>query len=121
MTHRLAINLTVAAILGGLFFCLLSIVPARACDKVTASWYGAESGNRTANGEHFNGTSMTCAHKTLPFGTELHLTHRGNTAICRVNDRGPFVKGRELDVSRAVAAKLGMLKAGVVKLCMEKL
>ncbi len=87
----------------------------------TASWYGTESGNRTANGEHFNGTSMTCAHRSMPFGTKLHLTHRGKTAICRVNDRGPAKwTGRDLDLSRAVAAKLGMINAGVGRVCWER-
>ena len=87
----------------------------------TASWYGTESGNRTANGEPFNGTSMTCAHRSLPFGTKLKLTYGGKTAICRVNDRGPYIKGRSLDLSRAVAVKLGMIHAGVGQVCWERL
>ena len=51
--------------------------PAHAAECVTASWYGPESGNRTANGEHFDGSSMTAAHRSLPFGTKLRVTYRG--------------------------------------------
>ncbi len=72
--------------------------------KMVASWY--QSGQTTANGERFNPDGMTCAHKTLPFGTKLRITFRGKSADCRVNDRGPFTKGRQLDLSRGVAKKL---------------
>lgn len=98
---------------------LTSPVLARTC--VQASWYGTESGNRTANGEPFDGTSMTAAHKTLPFGTKLRVTYQGRSVVVRVNDRGPFIKGRSLDLSRAAASKLGMIPAGVGTVCMEKL
>ena len=96
-------------------------VPAAACQTVTASWYGQESGNRTANGERFTGKDMTAAHRTLPFGTKLRVTYRGKSVVVRINDRGPYIRGRSLDLSRAAAAKLGMLKAGVAKVCFDRL
>jgi peptidoglycan lytic transglycosylase len=81
-----------------------------------ASWYGApHHGRRTANGEIFDMNQMTAAHKTLPFGTRLLVINRDTTrtAEVRINDRGPFVKGRILDVSYAVARQLGVTAEGV--------
>jgi rare lipoprotein A (peptidoglycan hydrolase) len=73
-----------------------------------ASWYGNEfHGRPTASGEVFDQYSFTCAHKTLPFGTWLMVTYRGLSVIVRVNDRGPFVEGRFLDLSRGAAEVLG--------------
>lgn len=87
---------------------------------VRASWYGTESGNRTANGEHFDGSSMTAAHRSLPFGTKLRVTYQGKSVVVRINDRGPYAKGRDLDLSHAAAAKLGMIRAGHGRVCYEK-
>ena len=100
--------------------------PALSCSQVTASWYGLEScanprDCRTADGNKFNPSAMTTAHRTLPFGTKLRVTYRGKSVTVRVNDRGPFIKGRTLDLSKGAAAKLGMLRAGTAKVCMEKL
>lgn len=78
-------------------------------------------GNKTANGERFNRFDMTCAHKTLPFNTMLKVTNPNNnkSVIVRVNDRGPFKKGRQLDLSYAAAKEIEMVKAGVMKLLVE--
>jgi len=65
---------------------------------MVATWY--MHGTRTANGERFDPNGMTTAHKTLPFGTKLRLTNGDRSVIVRVNDRGPFVKGRDLDLAR---------------------
>ena len=81
-----------------------------------ASWYGApHHGRRTASGEIYDMNQMTAAHKTLPFGTRLLVTNRdtSRTAEVRINDRGPFVKGRILDVSYAAARQLGVAAEGV--------
>ena len=89
-----------------------------------ASYYGAYfHGRTTANGETYNMWADTCAHKSLRFGTRLRLTnpHTGKVAVCRINDRGPYIAGRTLDVSKGVAQKLGMLSAGVVTLKVEVL
>lgn len=91
--------------------------PVHACETWRASYYGAESGNRTANGERFDGTGLTAAHRTLPFGTRLKVSYKGHSVIVRVNDRGPWVKGRQIDLSRAAAVKLGMIRAGVATVC----
>ena len=83
-----------------------------------ASWYGGRfHGRKTASGERYNKHDFTCASKTLPFGTTLLITNlaNGKMAHVRVNDRGPYRKSRILDVSYAVAKKLGFLGAGVAK------
>ncbi|MDU6729626.1 MAG: septal ring lytic transglycosylase RlpA family protein, partial [Bradyrhizobium sp.] len=59
-----------------------------------ASYYGNESGSRTASGQRMNANAMTCAHRSLPFGTKLRVTHGGQSVIVTVNDRGPFIRGR---------------------------
>ena len=76
-------------------------------------------GPLTASGERFNKLALTCAHKTLPFGTMVRVGYRGRTVSCRVNDRGPFVRGRMLDVSLASAHALGMTGVGVVLATIE--
>jgi rare lipoprotein A len=98
-------------------------VSARGGTLVTASWYGANHHGQTmANGQRFNMYADTAAHRTLPFGTRLDLTNpaNGRTATVEITDRGPFIQGRNLDVSYGVAKKLGMVDAGVVKLRMNK-
>ena len=83
-----------------------------------ASWYGKRfHGRKTANGERYNQHAFTCASRTLPFGTVLEVTNlkNGKSAVVRVNDRGPYRKGRILDLSYAVAKQLGFLKRGVAK------
>lgn len=90
----------------------LLAVPTNA-SSMRASWYDCATpgqcskSKRTANGERFNPNGLTAAHKTLPFGTRLRVTHNGKSVIVRVNDRGPFVKGRSLDLSRGAARKIG--------------
>lgn len=76
-----------------------------------ASWYGGHfHGRKTASGERYNMHAMTCAHKTLPFGTIVTVLNlsSGKSAVCRINDRGPFVKGRIIDLSKAMASALGV-------------
>ncbi|HLI19728.1 MAG TPA: septal ring lytic transglycosylase RlpA family protein [Stellaceae bacterium] len=83
---------------------------------IKASWYS--SGYRTASGEHFNPNGLTAAHRSLPFGTRLAVTNpaNGRTVIVRINDRGPFVRGVGLDLSRGAAFALGMRGTGVVRI-----
>jgi rare lipoprotein A len=78
-----------------------------------ASFYGNESGSRTASGQRFNQNAMTAAHRSLPFGTKLRVTHRGQSVVVTVNDRGPFIKGRVLDLSTGAARAIGLTGAGV--------
>jgi rare lipoprotein A len=79
-----------------------------------ASFYGNESGSQTASGQRFNENAMTCAHRSLPFGTKLRVTHGGRSIVVTVNDRGPFVRGRVLDLSTAAARALGIDGLGSV-------
>jgi len=78
-----------------------------------ASFYGSESGSRTASGQRMNSNAMTAAHRTLPFGTKLRVTHGGQSVIVTINDRGPFVRGRVLDLSTGAARAIGLTSAGV--------
>jgi rare lipoprotein A len=84
-----------------------------------ASFYGNESGSRTASGQRFNQNAMTCAHRSLPFGTRLRVTHGDRSVIVTVNDRGPFVRGRVLDLSTAAARAVGITGAGVGRVVAE--
>ncbi len=89
---------------------------------VIASYYAEDfHGKRTSNGERFNMNDYTCAHKALPFGTILKVTNLANGKTCqvRVNDRGPFVASREIDLSKAAAVKLGMIGSGTTKVKLE--
>lgn len=79
-------------------------------NTVIASWYGPGfNGKKTASGERFNQNAMTAAHKTLPFGTIVAVTYKGRTVHVRINDRGPFVKGRTLDLSKGASKAIGCL------------
>ncbi|MDA8083589.1 MAG: septal ring lytic transglycosylase RlpA family protein [Nitrospiraceae bacterium] len=87
-----------------------------------ASWYGADfNGRPTASGEVFNMYANTCAHRQYPFGTRLKVTHlsNGRTAECIVNDRGPFIEGRDIDLSYAVAKEIGVIGPGTSKVLLE--
>ena len=84
-----------------------------------ASFYGNESGSKTASGQHFNQNAMTAAHRSLPFGTKLRVTHGGSSVIVTINDRGPFVRGRVLDLSTGAARAIGLTGAGVGRVTAE--
>jgi rare lipoprotein A len=84
-----------------------------------ASFYGNESGSKTASGQRFNQSAMTCAHRSLPFGTKLKVTHGDRSVVVTVNDRGPFVRGRVLDLSTAAARAVGITGAGVGRVVAE--
>jgi rare lipoprotein A len=86
-----------------------------------ASYYGNESGSKTASGQRFNQNAMTAAHRTLPFGTKLKVTHGGQSVVVTINDRGPFVRGRVLDLSTAAARAVGLTGAGVGRVVAEVL
>ncbi|MBV7266765.1 septal ring lytic transglycosylase RlpA family protein [Erythrobacter sp. WH131] len=87
----------------------------RTLGRGVASFYGRRfHGRRTANGERFDMNAMTAAHKTLPFGTKVRVTNpsNGRSVIVRINDRGPFTRGRTIDLSRAAAREIGMIARG---------
>jgi rare lipoprotein A len=84
-----------------------------------ASWYALTS--KTASGERMNPSKLTAAHKSLGFGTKLRVTNKrnGKTVVVRVNDRGPFIRGRVLDLSKAAAQNIGMVSSGTAQVCYE--
>src|SRR6266850_6994357 len=86
-----------------------------------ASFYGNESGSRTASGQRFNQNAMTAAHRSLPFGTKLRVTHGGRSVVVTINDRGPFIRGRVLDLSTGAARVIGLTGAGVGRVTAEVL
>lgn len=89
-----------------------------------ASWYGPGfHGRKTANGEKFDQMSYTAAHKSLRFGTLLKITNpkNGKSIVVRINDRGPYIEGRDLDLSKAAAHELGLIRKGVARLKVEEL
>jgi len=88
-----------------------------------ASYYGTESGSRTASGAHFDAAGMTAAHRTLPFGTKVRVTNKSNgrSVVVTINDRGPFVGGRIIDLSTGAAGVIGMMGAGVAPVSVEVL
>jgi rare lipoprotein A len=84
-----------------------------------ASFYGSDT--QTASGERFNPRAMTAAHRTLPFGTKVRVTNvrSGRTVTVRINDRGPFIPGRVIDVSQAAAEELGIVGRGIAKVKLD--
>lgn len=120
MHSTLRIFLTVMASLA------ISTLGASATNKVLngkASWYciKCNGGTQTASGEILSDTAMTAAHKTLPMGTKVKVTNlrNGKSVVVRINDRGPYIKGRIIDVTKGAAAKLDFIKAGVVPVKVE--
>lgn len=83
------------------------------------SWACAESGLASYYGGRGHHGEMTCAHRTRPLGSFVTVTHAGRSIRCHVNDRGPFVRGRIIDVSLSAARALGMMRSGVVRVSVE--
>lgn len=87
-----------------------------------ASWYGGhDHGDKTANGEIFDMYNLTAAHRRLPFGTRVKVTRLGNnqSVTVKINDRGPYIPGRIIDLSMAAAGELGMIRKGLAKVKIE--
>ena len=97
------------------------MIPLLTATLLTASWYGPGfHGNTTANGERYNQMASTAAHKTLPFGTKLKVCYK-TCEVVRINDRGPFIPGRSLDLSKGTAERIGMASAGVAPVTVYRL
>lgn len=118
MTRKAALALALA-------LCSTPLAPAKNSGSVkvgVASYYADKfHGRKTANGERFDQTELTAAHKTLPFGTKVKVTNlkTGRSVVVRINDRGPFVKGRNIDLSRRAAKKIKMVKSGIAPVALE--
>jgi rare lipoprotein A len=96
--------------------------PTGAIEEGIASWYGRPfHGRRTASGEVYDMEAATAAHPSLPFGTRVrvHNLETGRATVLRINDRGPFVRGRIIDVSRRGARELGLLEPGIARVRVE--
>lgn len=103
--------------MGALAALFLSLSGAQAAECGRASWYALHS--MTANGERMNPSAMTAAHKSLPFGTRIKVINKANgkSIVVRINDRGPFIRGRIVDLSKAAARSIGMIQSGHAKVC----
>ena len=94
------------------------VVEDKVIERGRASWYGGRfHGRRTASGERFDKNALTAAHKTLPFGTRVRVRslRNGREVVVRINDRGPFTKGRVIDLSQAAMKALGLRARGVIR------
>ena len=94
----------------------------RTYETGVASWYGGRwHGRKTANGEKYNQNSMTAAHKRLPFNTKVRVTNlrTGKSCIVRINNRGPYVRGRVIDLSVAAAKQIGSYDGGLTRVRLE--
>lgn len=114
-------SLTLAALFG-CAACHHSLRPQGFAAEGMASYYGADfAGRPTASGERFDPSDLTAAHRTLPFGTRVRVTNldNGRSVVVRVNDRGPYARGRILDVSVAAARALDMLHRGTARVRLE--
>ncbi|MFI8979008.1 septal ring lytic transglycosylase RlpA family protein [Ectopseudomonas khazarica] len=125
-TPRIASGLQTCALLGALALLggCSTFGGSGGSETGKASYYGqAHHGKRTASGERFDQHALTAAHRTLPFGTRVRVTNLNNerSVVVRINDRGPFVRGRIIDLSRAAAERLDMLRAGVVPVRLQAL
>lgn len=122
--------MNVKTVLVAIFLTATACLPATHANAATtgrgqagmASWYGPGfHGRRTANGERFNTHALTAAHRTLPFGSRVRVTNKtnGRSIVVRINDRGPFVGGRVIDLSNASARAIGV--AGVAQVVVARL
>ncbi len=110
-----------AGVLSACAVFLLAMAPVNAAESGKASWY--KMGTHTANGERFKPEGLTAAHRTLPFGTKVRVKNlrNGKSVVVRINDRGPFIKSRIIDVSKGAARKIGLIRAGVTKVSVNVL
>ncbi|SDI11554.1 rare lipoprotein A [Pseudomonas flavescens] len=122
--RRLSVLLTLFSLLAGCSGLPFGGAPGDYRAEGKASYYGkAHHGNRTASGERFDQNAMTAAHRSLPFGSRVRVTNLNNnrSVVVRINDRGPFSRGRIIDVSRKAAEALDMVRSGVAPVRVESL
>ncbi|MBB6466053.1 septal ring lytic transglycosylase RlpA family protein [Aminobacter carboxidus] len=117
MKNRAKPAIAAATLAAGMMIALTGTASAQ-CGK--ASWYALTS--KTASGERMNPSAMTAAHRSLPFGTKIRVTNQknGKSVVVRINDRGPFIKGRVLDLSKGAAQQIGFIRSGHTAVCMQR-
>ncbi|SFT65270.1 septal ring lytic transglycosylase RlpA family protein [Pseudomonas marincola] len=118
---RFALLLTLVALFSG---CASHTLTGGYSAEGKASYYGARHhGKKTASGEAFNQNALTAAHRTLPFGSRVRVTNLRNdkSVVVRINDRGPYARGRIIDLSKHAAEQLDMLREGVATVRIEQL
>jgi rare lipoprotein A len=122
MTKKISLVL-VAALLATLAFPSLAAKPGQTQEGIASYYHDSLHGNKTANGEIYNKNKISAAHKTLPLGSKVRVTDKrsGKSIVVRVNDRGPFVKGRIIDLSRRAAKELGIIQRGITPVKVEVL
>jgi rare lipoprotein A len=122
MTKLLSLALT-AALFATLPLSSFAAGPGTVQKGIASYYHDSLHGNKTASGQIYNKNKMSAAHKSLPLGSKVRVTdvRTGNSIVVRVNDRGPFVKGRIIDLSRQAAKQLGMIKKGITPVKVEVL
>jgi rare lipoprotein A len=122
MTKKISLAL-IAALFASLSLPLLAAAPGQVQKGIASYYHDSLHGNKTASGQIYNKNKMSAAHKSLPLGSKVRVTdvRTGKSIVVKVNDRGPFVKGRIIDLSRRAAAELGLLKKGVTPVKVEVL
>ena len=114
-----AVSAAALALGAGLYFATPAEAGPAQCGR--ASWYALTS--KTASGERMNPAAMTAAHRSLPFGSKVRVINKrnGKAVVVRINDRGPFIRGRIIDVSKAAAQALGFIRSGHTSICIQKI
>jgi len=123
MIHKRSLLIIGTSLLLSLSGPLMAAQPGQVLTGVASYYHDSLHGNRTASGKVYNKNKLSAAHKTLPFGTHVRVTDpsSGRSVELEVNDRGPFVKGRIIDLSRRAAKELGMINKGIAKVKVEVL
>lgn len=121
MTNKLNLLFVCALLLAGISAPLMAAQPGQVLTGVASYYHDSLHGNKTASGKVYNKHQLSAAHKTLPLGTRVRVTepNSGRSVVLEVNDRGPFIKGRIIDLSRRAATELGMIKRGLAKVKVE--
>ncbi len=123
MTNKYSILLVGLPLLMAFSAPLIAAQPGQVLTGVASYYHDSLHGNKTASGKIYNKNQLSAAHKSLPLGTRVRVTEPGSgrSVILEVNDRGPFIKGRIIDLSRRAATELGMIKKGLAKVKVEVL
>lgn len=121
MTHKLNLILIGLPLLMAFSTPLIAAQPGQVLTGVASYYHDSLHGNKTASGKIYNKHQLSAAHKTLPLGTRVRVTDPDSdrSVVLEVNDRGPFIKGRLIDLSRRAATELGMIKKGLAKVKVE--